>query len=171
MLLSKKEITNVELSATEKKFIDIAADHEQMQNCQDELEPLLRYSTTSFAFEKSKMVGFIKKFTQQTKIVGRNSHLRCIIIDFKSAILVIKHDKDTTDTSKIKKIMFRDVIGVAGKEDKSRDFEEYSYRFSVKTTEREYVFSARTQYERKIWMAGFKYMLIMTAIMQNIIRS
>ena len=170
-LLCKDELNEVELSSEEKKFIEIASGHEQMQDCHEELKPLLKYSTTTFTFDDSKLVGYIKKYTQQSKLVGRNSHLRCIIIDLKAAMVIIKHDKDTTDTSKIKKIMFRDITGVYFRDSKQSEYEEFKYKFNVQTTEREYVFSARTTYERKIWIAGFRFLIVMTAIMQSIFRA
>lgn len=151
--------------------MELANEDEEMQGCQSILEPLLKSNSATFTFESSKMVGYLRKYDKTTKTFGKNSHLRSVILDFKTALMIIKHDKDTTDTSKIKKIMFRDVESVECLDYMAALDNEFSYKFELKTTERAYMLSARTLHERSIWVAGIKYLIAMTSIMQNILKS
>ena len=57
------------------------------------------------------MEGTLRKFVEKVKFFQKSVHpKRYFMVDFQSAILTIKHDKDSKDASDIKKVLFRDIL-------------------------------------------------------------
>lgn len=127
-------------------------------------------------FKNFKMQGWLRKRVQEVKFFQRNLYpKRYHIIDFTKAQMLIQNSKTQTDPSKIKRVPFRDIQSAYLPTDgcdkmlrKLASGSQYVFAFFVKTTNRVFELYTSTPDEREMWMAGFKYILISTKEVQQI---
>ena len=97
---------------------------------------LARHNSSTFTFEKGKLEGYLKKFSQTPKFFVKNQHLRYFILDFKQAVLIIKHDRDSTEKDKVKRFLFRDIEAAYTRDYQKLDSNQgdFPYKFYLKTS-------------------------------------
>ena len=129
------------------------------------------------------MEGIVRKAAHKLQLFQRGAYQkRYLIVDFTSANIMLKHDKtvvaDPTflSTDDCKFLPFRSILDCyqSRKDDSTikRSFpSSWQFCFWVLTSEREYMFLCQSENERKMWMAGFRYVIASTKTVQNIMKN
>ena len=125
------------------------------------------------------MEGHLRKFVEKVKVFQRSLHpKRFFAIDFTIASVVISPDKPTAEEMKKMDLNkdwivmpFRDILEcyppmqvIDGRSLPNN----WPFPFYLKTVHRLYILCARTANERKMWIAGFRYVIASTLTVQCI---
>lgn len=127
------------------------------------------------------MEGLLRKTVSKVKLFQKNSFpKRYVIIDFTSANIFVKYEKESiadptfVSTQECKIIPFRSIKECSLPTDSSfpskRLPKNWQMAFHVKTIERDFTFMTQTESERKMWMAGFRYVIASTLTVQVIMK-
>jgi|APSaa5957512535_1039671.scaffolds.fasta_scaffold230981_1 hypothetical protein len=126
------------------------------------------------------MEGNLKKFVEKVKVFQMSIYpMRYFLIDFTSANIYIKHDKNVKiknndpKNSKVKVIPFRSVKDcyLARSDVSNMSLPKgWQHAFYVVTIDRLYVLCSPSDEERKMWMAGFRYVIASTLTVQVIMK-
>lgn len=127
-------------------------------------------------FKNFKMQGYLRKRVSEIKFFQKNLFpKRYHIIDFTKAQMIIQSKPLQTDLTKIKRIPFRDIYNAYLPTEENDKIlrklssgSSYVFPFFVKTPDRIFELYTSTPDERNMWMAGFKYILISTREVQQI---
>ena len=128
-----------DLSALESQFIELASGNKALQDSHAELKAMQGYRSVTLIFENSSMlVGYLRKFAQRSKLIGKQYDQRFVTLNFKTNVMEIKHNQRTRDPKKTRVIMFSQILTVQSDDCLGPEGGEYSYKFCLKTKERIY---------------------------------
>lgn len=111
------------------------------------------------------MEGYLRKFVQKIKFFQKTVHpKRYFTIDFQTAIMTIMKDKENKNPKENKKVLFRDILDCyLPKEDIDDQLPKgWEWSIYLQCRERLFVLCAKTEEDRNMWMAGFRYLLAST---------
>ena len=119
------------------------------------------------------MEGWLRKFVEKVKFFQKSVHpKRYFVVDFQSAIMTIKHERDSKDPSDIKRILFRDILDcyLPKKLNNQAMPKGWEHGMYLQTRERLFFLCAKCEEDRNMWMSGFRYLLASTVTVQNIMK-
>lgn len=127
------------------------------------------------------MQGILRKFVEKVKWFQRSVHpKRYFIIDFTIASIVISHGAyKPLSTAEINLqeectvMPFRDVLDCylpRNLIDRASLPKNWQYPFFLKTTNRLYTLISKSEHERRMWVAGFRYVIASTVTVQCIMK-
>jgi hypothetical protein len=119
------------------------------------------------------MQGYLRKFVQKVKFFQKTVHpKRYWVIDFQTAIMTIQKEKEDKHQSENKKILFRDILDCYLPKTDIEDQlpKNWEHAIYLQTRDRLFVLCARTEEDRNMWMAGFRYLLASTLTVQSIMK-
>lgn len=120
------------------------------------------------------MRGYLRKRVQQNKLFQRSKHpKRYFAINFQLGTINVYHTEENykkKDPDSIE-ILFRDVqrlltFGKAAEQQYEVASKNFRSPFIVQTTQRKFELFASSEEERKMWIAGFQYILVSTSEVQ-----
>lgn len=130
-------------------------------------------------FNNNVMQGNLKKRAKEKSFFKQKLYyLRYFLIDYQTGnIYIATHVEYMGNFNNCTKIPFGGVLDCS----QPSELEEislqkemsktYCYPFYVKTNERDFTLCAASEEERQMWMAGFKYVMISTKQVQQIIKA
>lgn len=165
----------------QKQFSQATKSQELIQQRYKELWSWQGVKSDTIKFEEYKMEGCLRKFVEKVKLFQKTMHpKRYFMIDFTIASIIICPDKPTKqqlkepEANKDWKILpFRDITDCYPPQqiiDGRSLPNNWPYPFYLQTLGRLYILCARRSDERKMWIAGFRYVIASTVTVQCIMK-
>lgn len=125
--------------------------------------------TETMTFKNQVLDGCVKKQVEKMKVFNIGLFpRRYISINFRYARLTIQKDKKDPKTAKV--VLFRDIKECYSLEWQGNKDKHWCHSFFLKTYERDYVLVAPSQKEKQIWLSAFRYIILSTVALQDIIK-
>lgn len=117
--------------------------------------------------------GWLTKYVQKVKLLQITLQpKRFFSIDFEKAQIFIKKEayQDVNDKN-VKAILFRDILDCNIPKPSKNEASTSKYVFTLKTSSREFILAAKSDADRTLWIAAFKYIIATTSTVQEIMRA